>query len=284
MQQSVLDRLTASLPDLNVSSEIKRGGQKVVFRATYRGNVKAVFKVVMPQSSEERERALREIAITSELGSPLFARIHSYGEFEYDDNSVIYVIEELIPGSNLRDLIQAATPGLLPHGEARRIISSVLNALEMTEARNLVHRDIKPENIMVTEDRVVLIDFGIARHLDLASLTNTWAPFGPMTPGYAPPEQVRNEKRRISIRTDFFSLAVVTYELLTGFNPFIAGTRTAGEAIQRVLTFNPPHLSTYGYHESFDLFVGCAMSKYCNRRPANVAMAKALFAQIQWEA
>ena len=283
MQQELLDRLSASLPDVTINSEIKRGGQKVVYRATYRSSIPAVFKVVLPSCREEHQRALREISIASQLQPPLFAKLYNCGEFEHEGNSVIYIIEEIVPGVNLRDRIAAVASRVLPVLQTRSIISSILDALDNVESLKLVHRDIKPENIMVSDDRTVLIDFGIARQLDIVSITPSCIPFGPMTPGYAPPEQIHNEKRKISIRTDLFSLGVVFYELLVGYNPFAANMHSVQEVVRQVLTFNPPTLNSFGFHPSFDTFIGCTLSKHCHRRPSTVAQAKTLFNNILWE-
>jgi serine/threonine-protein kinase len=78
-----------------------------------------------------------------------------------------------------------------------------------------------------------LLDFGIARHLDLVSLTAT-AVFGVFTLGYAPPEQYRNKKREIDGRADLFALGVTMVECLTTKNPFRDGARDAPEIIRRI--------------------------------------------------
>jgi serine/threonine-protein kinase len=77
------------------------------------------------------------------------------------------------------------------------------------EAVSIVHRDVKPANIIVDpQGEFWLIDFGVARHLDLDSLTATAAPGGCGTIGYAPAEQCRNDKPDIDARADLFALGV----------------------------------------------------------------------------
>lgn len=282
MDENVINTLRESLPDLKITGEIKRGGQKVVYSARYGEKNKVVFKVISPSNDEEENRALREIEISSFFDSPLFAKLFDYGRNTIEDISVIYLIEEFIEGKNLRDLVGNVKPNLLPFCEIRRIISLILDALEIIEDHNLVHRDIKPENILVNEKRVVIIDFGIARRIDQKSITDSYAIFGPMTPGYAPPEQIRNEKRKISIRTDLFSLGTVFYELLTNQNPFCENVQTFNEAINNTLNYDPPKLISFGYNSTFDDFIFKCLEKNCHRRPSDIKNAKVLFNKINW--
>ena len=87
--------------------------------------------------------------------------------------------------------------------------------------RSIVHRDLKPANIIIRPDGTpCIIDFGIARFLDMESLTNTLSPSGPRTPLYASPEQMRNDKHLIDMRTDFFALGIVAMELFLGVHPY----------------------------------------------------------------
>jgi serine/threonine-protein kinase len=111
----------------------------------------------------------------------------------------------------------------------------VLEALADAERARIVHRDVKPDNIMRGTDGMFwLLDFGIARHLDLTSLTATAALGGLFTLGYAPPEQFRNKKREIDVRADLFALGVTIVECFTGKNPFHDGARDANEVIRRI--------------------------------------------------
>jgi len=140
--------------------------------------------------------------------------------------------EQRIHGRTVRERLVTGpfdTPGLL------RLALHVSETLVAAEDVNIVHRDVKPENLIidVTGD-CWLIDFGLARHLGLDSLTATVNAFGHVTWGYAPLEQCRNLKQEIDARADLFALGVTLYECATGSNPFRHGARDALEVLRRV--------------------------------------------------
>jgi serine/threonine-protein kinase len=138
-----------------------------------------------------------------------------------------------------------------------------------------VHRDIKPENIILAPDgKVFFLDFGIARILGVPSLTKTEAMIGPHSPGYAAPEQFNNLKSDIDSRADLFSIGVVTYECLSGKNPFSEGARNHLEVLQRTETITPISFRIQG--DSQHQFMGLLsslMGKYPSRRPNNATQA-----------
>jgi serine/threonine-protein kinase len=94
---------------------------------------------------------------------------------------------------------------------------------------------VKPETIIRdASGNFWLIDFGIARHLALASLTATGDIWGKATLGYAPTEQIRNLKPDIDARSDLFALGVTLYETVVGRNPFLQPPGTPLEVLRRV--------------------------------------------------
>jgi len=101
------------------------------------------------------------------------------------------------------------------------LLHFLVKALSIIWDKNIVHRDLKPENIIIKPNGLpCIIDLGIARFLDLESLTKTISPIGPCTPIYAAPEQLLNNKNLIDTRTDFFCLGIITLELFLGVHPF----------------------------------------------------------------
>jgi eukaryotic-like serine/threonine-protein kinase len=128
-----------------------------------------------------------------------------------------YMVMEWVEGRLLRQILRDERT--LPQDRAIHLTRGVLDALEYIHSHGVAHRDLKPENIMVDEeDRVKLIDFGIAslegaRRLTFAKLSNVMG-----TPDYISPEQVKG--KRGDARSDLYAVGVMLYEMLTGKTPF----------------------------------------------------------------
>lgn len=121
---------------------------------------------------------------------------------------------------------------------------------------------------------VFFLDFGIARILGAESLTKTEAMLGPHTPGYAAPEQFNNLKKDIDSRADLFSLGVVTYECVTGRNPFKENSDSILEVLQKTETITPISYSIKGdSQKQFMALLGSMMGKYPSRRPRSAQQA-----------
>ena len=137
--------------------------------------------------------------------------------YDNEDRSQIYMVMEWVEGRLLRKIL--AEQKKLPIERVIRIVVGVCEALAYIHSQGIVHRDLKPENIMVDpEDRIKLIDFGIAgqagaRRLTFAKLSQVMG-----TPDYISPEQVKG--KRGDARSDIYALGVMLYEMATGEVPF----------------------------------------------------------------
>jgi len=282
MEDIATRKIRNLFPDVEIIRKLGKGGQKIVYEGIHNKYGRIALKIYCPYSKTEKERALREISVAFRLNASYFVKIYDYNEIELENKKVIYVIEEFIHGMTLREKLDKIKPERIPKQEVKFIIESIINALIITEKERLVHRDIKPTNIIISAQRLVLIDFGIARHLDKKSITANHARHGPMTIGYAAPEQINNEKRKISIRTDLFSVGVLFYELLTSENPFIKGASSSEEILNNTLKSLPDLLVNQGFDESFDCFIKKCLQKCPHRRPYSVEMALRLFKKINW--
>ena len=121
----------------------------------------------------------------------------------------------------------------MPVERALTIALGICDALDYMHKHGVVHRDLKPENIMVDgDDRVKLIDFGIAMKEDARRLTFVDLSTTLGTPDYISPEQVKGQ--RGDQRSDIYALGVMLYEMLTGETPF-SGPNPLAVMNERVL-------------------------------------------------
>lgn len=249
---------------------LARGGQKVVFDAVHKSYGQSVIKLYFQLNDP---RSLREIEIEKDLNLPMVPQIYETGRIEYENTETLYIIEQKVCGTEVRKLLNAGVNFSLK--EAVYFLEQGLNFIANIEKKGIVHRDIKPENIIRTDDgEVFFLDFGIARILGADSLTRTGAIMGPHTPGYAAPEQFNNLKKEIDSRADIFSLGVVTYECITGKNPFREGSSNALEVLQKTETITPVQYTIKGDTQSqFMALLGAMMGKYPSRRPKTAEQA-----------
>jgi len=158
------------------------------------------------------QRFRREQEICEKLDHPAVVK-----GFEDDRRSQLYIVMELAHGQRLRQVLSEQEK--LPAERAVRIALAICDALEYIHGQGIVHRDLKPDNIIIdSEDRIKLIDFGIAgqsraRRLTFGKLSQVMG-----TPDYISPEQVKG--KRGDSRTDIYALGVMLYEMLTGEIPF----------------------------------------------------------------
>ncbi len=131
--------------------------------------------------------------------------------------SHLYLVQEYIAGQDLKTALQVRQ--IFPLKEAVSVCLKVCEALSYLHSRSVLHLDVKPENIMILpNDGIKLVDFGLARHLGLRDyLADDFSqPHG--TPYYISPEQLCGN--RSSKQSDIYSLGITFYEMLTGQIPF----------------------------------------------------------------
>lgn len=188
----------------------------------------------------ELERTRREILAVAQVPSARVPRILDQGTVTTPIGDCFWFREQRIQGLTVR---QHLSNGPFDAPRLLRLALHVAEALVASEAARIVHRDVKPENLIIDPaGNCWLIDFGLARHLGLDSLTATANAFGQVTWGYAPLEQCRNIQQEIDTRADLFALGVTLHECATGINPFRDGARDALEVLRRVEVGNVPRL------------------------------------------
>ena len=201
--------------DCKIIMELAKGGQKTVYLAEHPDVGPVVIKRGAIKSFTSLERIKREVELLSILNSEFYPQQYHFNidvktkEFE--------IVEDYIDGNVLRETM----PSFKSSKEIFTLLNSLVDGLSIIWGKNIVHRDLKPENIIIRPNGMpCIIDLGIARFLDLESLTQTISPMGPCTPIYAAPEQLTNNKNLIDPRTDFFSLGIIALELYLGVHPF----------------------------------------------------------------
>jgi len=211
------------LGEFEILEPIGMGGMSLVLKGyDHELNRFVAIKVLAPHLAlvgVARQRFAREAQAAASIVDPHVVPIHSVAA----DHDPPYLVMTYVPGQTLQATIDAE--GSLDVLVAVRIAQQVAMGLAAAHAQGLVHRDIKPSNILLERNvqRAYIVDFGLARAADDASLTRSGFLAG--TPDYMSPEQARGES--IDARSDLFSLGSVLYTMLTGHPPFRAASPMA---------------------------------------------------------
>jgi hypothetical protein len=216
-----------------VQSILGKGGFGIVLKAfDERLHRVVAIKVLAPAfaaNGSARKRFIREARAAAAIKNE-----HVVGIYEVqEDANPPYLVMELIDGIALQDKLDRQGP--LSLTEILRIGMQMAEGLVAAHKQGLVHRDIKPANILLENgvERVKITDFGLARAVDDASVTQSGTVAG--TPMYMSPEQA--EGLPIDHRSDLFSLGTVLYTMCTGHPPFRASGTHA--VLRRVIDASP---------------------------------------------
>ncbi len=203
------------------------GGMGTVYKVRHRHfgetRIIKVMQASLAENQELKDRFFAEAKRGKQLEHPNIARVL---DFQIGSNGNPYLVMEYVDGVNLRDEF-TRRGGPLDPPTVVNIGIQTLSALGYLHSRNLIHRDISPDNLMIARapdgsPLIKLIDLGIAKSLeDNSILTQTGNFMGKIS--YASPEQFGGT---VDARSDFYSLGVVLYELLTAAKP-ITGANTA---------------------------------------------------------
>jgi eukaryotic-like serine/threonine-protein kinase len=217
--------------------ELGAGGMATVYLATdLKLEREVAVKVLRPELAAVlgAQRFLNEIKISARLDHPHILTLIDSGQ----SDDFLYYVLPYVRGESLRARLDREKQ--LGLDEALAITRQVAAALDYAHRQGVVHRDIKPENILLQEGEAMLADFGIALAVTEAAgarLTDTGISLG--TPQYMSPEQATGD-RQLDARSDVYSLAAVTYEMLAGEPPHTGPTAQA--VIAKLLTERPTGL------------------------------------------
>ncbi len=205
-----------TLGTYEIQEEIGQGGMATVYRA-YDSKLKrkVAVKILhghLTRQKEAVERFQREAHTVAKLRHPNIIEIYDYSG---EDSATHYIVTELVNGLDLADFLDRYEE--IPCELVACIALELLSALDHAHRQGIVHRDLKPENLMIDRSgRMKLMDFGIARVLEGATLTMTGTILG--SPAFMSPEHILGQD--VDHRSDLFSLGSMLYLMATGEFPF----------------------------------------------------------------
>lgn len=227
------------LGNYRVIRKIGEGGMGEVYLAkdiTLERDV--ALKVISPELARNPNLMTRfrvEAIAQARLNFPNIVIIHSFEQYA----ETYYIVMEYVEGKTLKNLVKESPK--MPVERVLKIFSGLLEGIAYAHRKGVLHRDIKPANIFITpDDTVKIADFGIAKVSGIDGLTRVGSTVG--TPLYSSPEQIRGEK--MGPETDIYSVGVTLYEVLTGVQPFKAGSGSDFEIQKAHLEITPGKPST----------------------------------------
>ncbi|MEV0123248.1 protein kinase [Streptomyces sp. NPDC050703] len=249
-----------------------RGSSTEVHRAhdTMLGRTVAVKTLRFPLANDASlvARFRREARSAALLNHPAIVAVYDVGTGSLKGVSGPYIVMEYIDGSTLRDLLRfEARP--VPE-RSLEIVVEVLRALEYAHRKGVVHRDVQPASVMLTRnDRVKVMDFGIARATGSVGGTTRQTAVMIGTVRYPSPEQAKGEQ--IDTRSDIYATGCLLYELLTNRPPFIGDSPVTVAYRHMSEEPQPPSAFGPGISPALDAMVLKALAKEPNNRCQSAA-------------
>lgn len=220
------------------------GGMGEVYRGKdTRLKREVAIKILPDQASidpERQRRFQREAQAASALNHPNILVVHDVGS----ENGTSYIVSELVDGEALRKVIQK---GPSPLKSLLDIAVQIADGLAAAHQAGITHRDLKPENIMVSNSRVKILDFGLAKFQQVGKedaetvsrgFTQTGIILG--TVAYMSPEQAGG--KGIDFRSDQFSFGLILYEMATGKRAF--SRNSSAETLSAIINEEPAAISS----------------------------------------
>lgn len=254
------------LGDYVLLGRLGEGGQGIVYLGRRGGGGDQVAVKLLGAAGAESEMArmrfMREVEVVMAVQEFCTARVLDRGMEEGRP----FIVSEYVPGPSLQQRVNEGGP--LRGGELQRVAIGVATALVAIHQKGIVHRDLKPQNVLLGPDGPRVIDFGIARALDVSTQTTRMVG----TPLYMAPEQVRAESAAPPI--DVFAWAATVVFAANGAPPFGADSLPA--VIHRILTGEPDLGNLDGRLR--DIAARC-LDKDARRRPDAARLLLSLLGQ-----
>lgn len=249
-----------------IIDKLGSGGVGVVYKAldlSLNRHVAIKFLPLSYSSNEtDKKRFIQEAQTASSLDHPNIVTIH---EIDETPEGQLFIVMGYYEGETLAKKI---AEGSLSLENAMYIFGQLLNGVMHAHTRGIIHRDLKPSNVIITaENRIKILDFGLARFFDSDHLTQSGSTQG--TVAYMSPEQAQGLET--DYRTDVWSLGVLFYQMLTGVLPFTGKFYQA--LVYSIVNLDPKPLSETGSEQvlKFQSLVNKALEKDIGNRYQSVA-------------
>ncbi|ESO11375.1 hypothetical protein HELRODRAFT_194833 [Helobdella robusta] len=230
-----------------IDRELGRGATSIVYRCRCRRTSKE-WAVKMINKKVERRIVATEIGVLLKLNHPNIFNFQFDSKTSPEDNvecvgikcqirlkevyestAVIHMILELVTGGELFDRIVSC--GFYSEKEAIKCVSQMLEAVQYLHNNDIIHRDLKPENLLYEDEsddaKLKIADFGLSKitehNIQMQTICGT--------PGYCAPEVLKGHRYDSSV--DLWSIGVITYILLCGYEPFYGNTEN--ETFKKIL-------------------------------------------------
>jgi serine/threonine-protein kinase PpkA len=280
LQSAGFHAMQQSFKGYQISRKLGEGGMSDVYLAwSAKQGHEVVLKVLRTSVSNDAEmlrRFIQEYAVLASLNHHHVSRIYDQG---FTDEYA-YIAMEYLSGGTLKEEIRTrgqagnllAGNNAQTHTRVIDLLRQIVSALHAIHKLGLVYRDLKPENLMFRKagGELVLVDFGIVKNIGSAQnqlmdarLVSTDHGQVIGTPYYVSPEQAMGKE--VTHRSDFYSLGVMLYEMLTGSRPYRGDS--LNELLARHLHAEIPRLPLE--HSLFQPLLDSLMAKKPEARPAD---------------
>ena len=247
-----------------VVAGLAKGGMARLYKVAHVSLGKEFALKILPRKTasdpQMRQKFIREARVSSQMEHPNIVQVIDFG---VDPKHGAFIVMEYLKGETLRERL--AREKRLREGAALDIVLQTAEALNYMHKQNIIHCDIKADNVFLCrpppdqrQRRVVkLIDFGLSRSVAMGTTLARSEVGG--TPQYVAPEQIQGMAPQPSM--DIYSLGVLSYEMITGRQPFAGSASELLSAHQ--LEIPPPPSSVLGepLDERVEAFILKALSK-----------------------
>ena len=284
---AAVSELTSNTPDQIVLEPLEElpegtllGGRYQITELVGQGGMGAVYaahdddldehialKVLRPSLARDAEfqRRLRaEVRLARRVSHPNVCRVHDIGV----DDELVFVTMELVRGRTLREQLADTIAGRAEPLELAQVVDIIVqigSALAAAHRAGVIHRDVKPDNVILSTERAVLTDFGVASMIVDRKQTIVG------TPAYLAPEVLRHEP--FDHRVDIYAVSCLAYELIAGSPPFAARTIEAAAKLARerpVYPGLPPSFGTPALRAQLDRVLVRGLASDPNLRPPTI--------------